>query len=130
MDGFSVLPVTSDCEFKALAFEHLLHNPTNAVALIDNNFRYIVVNQLFAEFNGCKVNDHPGKHISALSGSPLQNLASLLDISSTELASIKLPDSSYSLVCSGQLQPDTFLKECSYSMGDWSPFDECNRSRL
>ncbi|TYL46693.1 ATP-binding cassette domain-containing protein [Marinomonas sp. IMCC 4694] len=32
--------------------------------------------------------------------------------------------------CSGQVQPDTFLKEFSYSMGDWSPFDECNRSRL
>jgi putative transposase len=32
--------------------------------------------------------------------------------------------------CSGQVQPDTFLKEFSYSMGDRSPFDECNRSRL
>lgn len=32
--------------------------------------------------------------------------------------------------CSGQVQPDTFLKDFSYSMGDWSPFDECNRSIL
>ncbi|MFN6972418.1 MAG: sensor histidine kinase, partial [Rheinheimera sp.] len=99
-----MLPENSDCEFKALAFEHMLHNPATAVALIDHNFRYIVVNQLFAEFNGCKVNDHPGKHISALSGSPLQNLASLLDISSTELASKKISDLSYNLV-SAKHQP-------------------------
>jgi delta 1-pyrroline-5-carboxylate dehydrogenase len=32
--------------------------------------------------------------------------------------------------CSGQVQPDTFLKEFSYSTGDWSSFDECSRSTL
>jgi AAA+ ATPase superfamily predicted ATPase len=34
------------------------------------------------------------------------------------------------LACSGQVQPDTFLKEFSYSTGDWSSFDECSRSTL
>jgi hypothetical protein len=32
--------------------------------------------------------------------------------------------------CSGQVQPDTFLKEFSNSIGDWSALAECSRSTL
>ena len=32
--------------------------------------------------------------------------------------------------CSGQVQPDTFLKEFSNSIGDWSKLAECSRSTL
>lgn len=93
-----MLPVNPDHEFKALAFEYLLHNPTAAVAVLDHNLHYLDVNQAFADFNGCAVNDHAGKHISELSGSSLQHLAAILTQSGDAQETFKPQSSSHRLL--------------------------------
>lgn len=99
-----MLLVNSDREYKALAFDYLLHNPATAVALLDHNLNYLDVNQAFADFNGCTVLDHTGKHISELSGSSLQILAAIL-ASSTDIQPVEEPNKLRYSLLSAKHQP-------------------------
>lgn len=67
-------------ECKALAFDYLLQQPFAAVALLDHNFRFLSVNQAFADFNGCSIDAHVAQHIAELPGSSLHSLVPLLQL--------------------------------------------------
>lgn len=55
-----------------------MQQPTIALALIDDDFRYLFVNQIFAELSGAPIQAHHGQHVAELSGFQLPELQAVL----------------------------------------------------
>jgi len=54
------------CQVKALAFDYLMQRPGAAVALLDDNYCYLTLNQSFADLTGYNLQAHLEQHITEL----------------------------------------------------------------
>jgi PAS domain S-box-containing protein len=68
-----------DVRLKARAYDHLLQQLNAGFAILGRDLKYISINEILADFNGKKVEEHVGRHVSEVLPSLYPRIGPMLE---------------------------------------------------